>query len=116
MLTKLAETDAASGQVWESLPGFQWYAPVMRAKAGSEVLAVHKTETSGVGRVPLLVTKTYGTGKILFMGTDAAWRWRERSVVGLWLWVAALTVAFVATCFVVLLPIKTLLNAADQLG
>ena len=23
------------------------------------------------------VTKTYGTGKVLFMGTDSAWRWRE---------------------------------------
>ena len=79
LLTKLAENETASADVWEALPGFQWYAPVLRAKAGSEVLAVHKTESNGVGRVPLLVTKTYGTGKVLFMGTDAAWRWREGS-------------------------------------
>jgi hypothetical protein len=24
-----------------------------------------------------LVTRTYGTGKVLFMGTDGAWRWRK---------------------------------------
>ena len=30
-----------------------------------------------IGRVPLIVTKTYGTGKVLFMGTDSAWKWRE---------------------------------------
>jgi hypothetical protein len=54
------------------LPGFQWRSPAVRHKAGSEVLAVHEQS-----RAPLLVTKTYGTGKILFMGTDGAWRWRE---------------------------------------
>jgi hypothetical protein len=49
----------------------------MRAKAGSEILATHGTETNRFGRVPLLVTKTHGAGKILFMGTDGAWRWRK---------------------------------------
>ena len=44
LLTKLEDTDEASAHVWENLPGFQWYAPVVRAKAGSEVLAIHATE------------------------------------------------------------------------
>ena len=77
LLTKLADTSEANDQVWRSLPGFQWYAPVLRAKVGSEVLAVHATESNENGRIPLLVTKTFGAGKILFMGTDGAWRWRE---------------------------------------
>jgi len=38
---------------------------------------VHEQETTAYGRVPLIVTKPYGTGKVLFMGTDSAWRWRE---------------------------------------
>ena len=29
------------------------------------------------GRLPLLVTRTFGAGKVLFMGTDGAWRWRK---------------------------------------
>ena len=77
LLTKLADSVEANDTVWRSLPGFQWYAPVLRAKIGCEVLAVHATESNDNGRIPLLVTRTYGAGKILFMGTDGAWRWRE---------------------------------------
>ena len=77
LLTKLADTPEKNVAVWRSLPGFQWYAAVERAKAGSQVLAVHERERNLNGRIPLLVTKTFGAGKILFMGTDAAWRWRK---------------------------------------
>lgn len=77
LLTKLEDDEDENQRVWESLPGFQWYAPVVRAKAGTEVLATHASETSDSGRVPLIATKTFGAGKVLFMGTDGAWRWRE---------------------------------------
>ncbi|MDZ4820007.1 MAG: hypothetical protein SGJ20_13640 [Planctomycetota bacterium] len=77
LLTKLADTQEDNMEVWESLPGFQWYAPVLRAKAGSEVLAVHKEVSNQYGRLPLLATRTFGAGKVLYMGTDGAWRWRK---------------------------------------
>jgi hypothetical protein len=77
LLTKLADTQDENALVWEGLPGFQWYAPALRAKAGSEVLCVHKDASNEYGRLPLLVTRTYGAGKVLFMGTDGAWRWRK---------------------------------------
>jgi hypothetical protein len=77
LLTKLEDTDEASARLWQTLPGFQWYAPAARARAGSEVLATHATETNRFGRVPLIVTRTHGAGKILFMGADGAWRWRK---------------------------------------
>ena len=77
LLTKLADTQDDNAEVWEGLPGFQWYAPVLRAKAGAEVLAVHKDASNESGRLPLLVTRTFGAGKVLFMGTDGAWRWRK---------------------------------------
>jgi hypothetical protein len=77
LLTKLEDTGEASARVWANLPGFQWYAPALRAKAGTEVLAIHATETNQFGRIPLIVTRTYGAGKILYMGSDGAWRWRR---------------------------------------
>jgi hypothetical protein len=77
LLTNLADTPDHNQEVWDDLPGFQWYAPVVRAKGGSEVLAVHKDATNKHGRLPLLVTRTFGAGKVLFMGTDGAWRWRK---------------------------------------
>jgi hypothetical protein len=77
LLTKLADTQEDNIEVWEGLPGFQWYAPVSRAKAGAEVLCVHKDISNEFGRLPLLATRTFGAGKVLFMGTDGAWRWRK---------------------------------------
>ncbi len=77
LLTKLADSEEENMEVWEGLPGFQWYASVVRARPGVEVLAVHKDSENKFGRMPLLATRTYGAGKVLFMGTDGAWRWRR---------------------------------------
>jgi hypothetical protein len=77
LLTNLADAQDNNLEIWDSLPGFQWYAPVVRAKGGTEVLAVHKDAANQHGRLPLLVTRTFGAGKVLFMGTDGAWRWRK---------------------------------------
>jgi len=77
LLTKLEDSDEASAQTWSSLPGFHWYASALRAKAGTEVLANHGTRSTQFGRVPLIVTRTFGSGKVLFMGADGAWRWRK---------------------------------------
>ncbi len=78
LLTMLGDTEEDNPMVWQSLPGFYWHAPIQRAKAGTTVLAVHANRFSGnYGRVPLIVTKTAGSGKILHMGIDSAWRWRR---------------------------------------
>ncbi len=77
LLTKLTDDAQENIAVWDGLPGFQWYAAVERAKPGSEVLCVHRDNSNQFGRIPLLVTRTFGTGKVLFMGTDGAWRWRK---------------------------------------
>jgi hypothetical protein len=77
LLTMLSSDRATNENLWKSLPGFQWSAAVLRARPGSQVLAVHGSLRSEGGRVPLLATRTAGNGKVLFMGTDAAWRWRR---------------------------------------
>lgn len=76
-LTMLATDPVANQAVWKSLPGFYWYAPVIKAKPGAEVLAVHQMARNENGRIPLLVTRNQGNGKVLYMGTDSAWRWRR---------------------------------------
>lgn len=78
LLTMLGDTEEDNPIVWRSLPGFYWHAPIERSKAGTTVLAVHANRSSGnYGRIPLIVTKTAGSGKILLMGIDSAWRWRR---------------------------------------
>lgn len=77
LLTRLGDTEEENLTIWEDLPGFNWYAPILRAKVGSQVLATHQNVSNENGLIPLLVTKTQGQGKVLFMGTDSAWKWRE---------------------------------------
>lgn len=77
LLTMLADSEDQNPAVWSSLPGFFWHAPVLRAKSGTEVLAVHSNRRNDYGRIPLLVTNRVGSGKVLFLGHDSAWRWRR---------------------------------------
>lgn len=77
LLTLLGENEEENSEVWRQLPGFYWHAPVIKAKAGTEVLAVHGNSRGRFGPAPLLVTKSAGNGKVLFMGIDSAWRWRR---------------------------------------
>ena len=77
LLTRF-ETDAdRNDEIWKYLPGFYWSTAVEKSRPGSEVLAVHSSLRNSWGRIPLLVTRSYGNGKVLFMGTDSAWRWRR---------------------------------------
>ncbi|MFK7850424.1 MAG: hypothetical protein AB8D78_05540 [Akkermansiaceae bacterium] len=77
LLTLLGDSEEENPDIWRRLPGFYWHAPVIRAKGGTEVLAVHANRRGPYGPTPLLVTKTAGSGKVLYMGIDSAWRWRK---------------------------------------
>jgi uncharacterized membrane protein len=76
LLTLLAPDDATNAAIWKNLPGFYWCAAISDTRPGAEVLAVHSTLRNDEGHIPLLVTRPFGNGKVLFMGTDGAWRWR----------------------------------------
>jgi hypothetical protein len=77
LLTMLGSNEQENPEIWRRLPGFFWHAPVIKAKGGTEVLAVHGNRRGKFGPIPLLVTKPAGNGKVLFMGIDSAWRWRR---------------------------------------
>ena len=77
LLTLLGNSEEENPEIWRRLPGFYWHAPVVKAKGGAEVLAVHGNRRGKFGPVPLMVTKPAGSGKVLFMGIDSAWRWRR---------------------------------------
>jgi uncharacterized membrane protein len=77
LLTILAANADENEAVWKGLPGFYWYAGVTKSKPGADVLAVHAEARNEYGAIPLLVTREAGNGKVLFMGTDGAWRWRR---------------------------------------
>jgi hypothetical protein len=76
-LTRFDPDEERNDDLWKQLPGFFWSAAVEKTRPGSEVLAVHSSLRNDLGRVPLLVTRPAGAGKVLFLGTDSAWRWRR---------------------------------------
>jgi len=76
-LTRFDSDEDRNDELWKQLPGFYWSASVEKSRPGSEVLAVHGSLRNQWGRMPLLVTRPAGTGKVLFLGTDSAWRWRR---------------------------------------
>ncbi len=77
LLTMLGNAEDENETIWKSLPGFYWHAPVVKAKGGTDVLAVHANRSNEFGRIPMLVTRTAGNGKVLFLAHDSAWRWRR---------------------------------------
>ena len=76
-LTMLASDEFLNESIWKNLPGFFWCAGVERARPGSQVLATHSSMRTSSGYIPVLATRPWGGGEVLFMGTDAAWRWRR---------------------------------------
>jgi hypothetical protein len=76
-LTRFDADEDRNDELWKQLPGFFWSASVEKSRPGSEVLAVHGSLRNQWGRLPLLVTRRAGNGKVLFLGTDSAWRWRR---------------------------------------
>ncbi|MDG1358490.1 MAG: hypothetical protein P8P36_09880 [Akkermansiaceae bacterium] len=77
LLTMLGDTEEDNPGIWKNLPGFNWHAPIIKAKGGTDVLAVHADKSNQYGRIPLLVTSMAGNGKVLFLGHDSAWKWRR---------------------------------------
>lgn len=77
LLTRFETDRKANSEIWKALPGFFWHASAIRAKPNTNVLAVHDSKRNEFGRLPLIVTRTFGTGKVLYVGTDSAWRWRK---------------------------------------
>ena len=70
-LALAAEADR-NAEIWASLAPPHWVAPA-RALPGSETLL---EAAIGERRVPTLVARRYGAGKVLYAGFDESWRWR----------------------------------------
>ncbi len=68
----LAAEPDRNAETWASLAPPHWIAPA-RALPGSETLL---EAVAGERRVPALVARRYGAGKVLYAGFDETWRWR----------------------------------------
>lgn len=76
---RLAETELASLETWNNLPGFFGLLPIRRVKPGVRVLAEHPYRPAESGKLPVILLQQYGAGKVLYHATDELWRWRFRT-------------------------------------
>jgi hypothetical protein len=62
---------------WSHMPPFYWCAAVERPAAGATVLAWNPSLATRYGKMPLVAHHYAGRGKVLFVGTDSTWLWRQ---------------------------------------
>ena len=62
---------------WSHMPPFYWCAAVERPAAGATVLAWNPSVGTRYGKMPLVAHHYAGRGKVLFLGTDSTWLWRQ---------------------------------------
>jgi hypothetical protein len=65
---------ALNQKLWSALPRLEWAATAVAAKPAAEVLLA----TSDGAAVPIVAASRYGAGRVLWVGSDDCWRWRDR--------------------------------------
>src|SRR5690606_23210291 len=74
---QLGSTPAESAELWRQLPPFYWFVAAEKLKPAARVLATHPTARTRDGApVPLIAMQYVGSGRVLYHGVDATWRWR----------------------------------------
>ena len=68
----LVSDPAENERLWKTLPQPHWVAPV-HALPGTDTHLEALTEEE---RTPVIVTRKFGAGKVLYSGFDGSWRWR----------------------------------------
>ena len=69
---RLAADTTANAALWHGLPAPHWVAAT-RALPGSETLA---EAVIGQQKLPAIVLRQFGAGKVFYLAFDEAWRWR----------------------------------------
>jgi hypothetical protein len=75
-MLQLGEGPETTRATWQGLPRLPWVV-AGRAKPGATVL-VEPGGRTGVETGAAMAAQAYGLGKVLWVGTDATWRWRFR--------------------------------------
>jgi len=80
-MLRLSDKDQESLTKWAQLPPIYWECRVLRPKPAAEVLLVDADagKASRFGKMPVIALQQYGSGHVLFVGTDNTWRWRKNT-------------------------------------
>lgn len=76
IITRILDDPERNRQLWSLLPPLDQVVSGMVPKTGARTL-LSTAAPQGPGD-PVLVLSRYGAGKIVYLGTDTTWRWRDR--------------------------------------
>ena len=76
---RFAEESDQNQAIWRRLPPFYWSAAVQRTAPGATVLAWNSSVSANQGGMPLIAYHYAGQGKVMFVGTDSTWLWRQNA-------------------------------------
>jgi hypothetical protein len=74
---RLYDDPQRSENVWAQMPPSYWCAAAERPSAGATVLARNASVETRYGKLPLVAWHFAGQGRVLFVGTDSTWLWRQ---------------------------------------
>jgi hypothetical protein len=74
--TRFYDEPSRNQTTWASMPRYYWYAEVERPAPAATVLVWNPVATN-YGKVPLVAHHYVGKGRVLFVGTDETFRWRQ---------------------------------------
>lgn len=65
-------------KLWDEMPGIYWSHSLRGIEPLARVLAENSNDTRRMDKVaePLIVTRPFGQGRVLYMNTDETWRWK----------------------------------------
>jgi hypothetical protein len=64
-------------KIWSFLQPYFWCAAVERAGPAATVMAWNPNIQNNYGKMPLISYHHAGQGKVMFVGTDSTWLWRQ---------------------------------------
>ncbi|MGE0608204.1 MAG: hypothetical protein AB7O62_14000 [Pirellulales bacterium] len=74
---RLYDDPGRTANVWTQMPPYYWSAAVQRAAPGASVLAVNPNSQGRWGKLPLISYHYAGAGRVMFVGTDSTFLWRQ---------------------------------------
>ena len=74
---RLYDDPGRNQNAWEHMPPYYWCAAAERPAPAATVLAWNPNVEGPYGKLPLVASHYAGQGKVLFVGTDSTWLWRQ---------------------------------------
>lgn len=73
-LPRIGTDHETNEKLWQRLPGMNWVTPDVRVVPAADTLV----ETAE-HELPVIIRGYSGAGRVLFLGSDSFWRWRDRT-------------------------------------